>query len=341
MSGAPVATPKRRCARVVLMAAVVVVTSDPSTAAFVQDIATYRFYSGNYPHTLSTLHSFSSGGSANRWGEVAQNVIGSLDKRQKIKDDIEKKRRNNNNVNGENSNSNIKFVSPLLEDGYPPVVMEYEEQTNYKPILLYLPGFDGTILAPFLQFPSLGEEFDVRAMKVDMDDRSTFEELKEAVVEYLMRECRGGSNDGPGVLYLMGESFGGILATEVALELNRQAYDDFIELRGLILVNPATSYLRSRLYEIGPPIANASDFLYVFSLAIRIVPLFLDKGRAMKQLIAILTSKGLPAVVNNPQREAYMGRVAFDLPNRLKFMPKVSSPQLNSLFVTLWLLLQS
>eukprot|EP00579_Thalassiosira_antarctica_P027280 CAMPEP_0202025520 /NCGR_PEP_ID=MMETSP0905-20130828/56638_1 /ASSEMBLY_ACC=CAM_ASM_000554 /TAXON_ID=420261 /ORGANISM="Thalassiosira antarctica, Strain CCMP982" /LENGTH=69 /DNA_ID=CAMNT_0048588469 /DNA_START=1 /DNA_END=206 /DNA_ORIENTATION=+ len=57
-------------------------------------------------------------------------------------------------------------------------------------------------------------------MKVDMADRSTFEELKDTVVEYLLRECRGAdtkqqqsnANGGLGVVYLMGESFGGILA---------------------------------------------------------------------------------------------------------------------------------
>ena len=57
------------------------------------------------------------------------------------------------------------------------------------------------MLAPFLQWPALGEEFDVRAMKVDMADRSTFEELKEAVVEYLLRECR---ESGISIVYLMG-----------------------------------------------------------------------------------------------------------------------------------------
>ncbi len=42
----------------------------------------------------------------------------------------------------------------------------------------------------------------------------------------------------------------------------------------------------------------------------------------MRQLLVMLTSRGLPSVVNNPQREAYMGRVAFDLQNRLQFMPR-------------------
>ncbi|KAL7550802.1 hypothetical protein ACHAWF_014766 [Thalassiosira exigua] len=274
-----------------------------------------------------------SGTGAWAWGEAFQNAIGSLDRRLEIKDGVERRRRRA--AEGDGDDGRIEFVTPLLEDGYPPAVREYEEfkmglRRRPKPMLLYLPGFDGTVLAPFLQFPSLGEEFDVRAMNVDMEDRSTFEELKDAVVDFLLRECQGGGGEGGlGVVYLMGESFGGILATEVAFELNRPTYDGYVELRGLILVNPATSYLRSSLYELGPPIANAQPLIpalagvqYVFSLVTSLVPLFLDRGRAMQQLITILSSKGLPSVVNNPQREAYMGRVAFDLPNRLKFMPK-------------------
>jgi pimeloyl-ACP methyl ester carboxylesterase len=313
-------------------------------------------------YTISSRRHLSN----NAWNEVFQNAIGSLDKRLDMRDDMKqrqrqrRRRRYNNDMNGiknyenDTNNSRIEFVSPLLEDGYPPAVIEYEQQqqqssslrsrytsydamsttreqsTSNKPILLYLPGFDGTILAPFLQFPSLGEEFDVRAMKVDMEDRSTFEELKEAVINYLLKECQGGEDEDGieedeearlpngellGVVYLMGESFGGILATEIALELNRQTYKDSLELGGLILVNPATSYLRSCLPAL-------QDVQYVISLVTKLVPLFLDKGKAIQQLITILSSKGLPSVVNNPQREAYMGRVAFDLPNRLKFMPK-------------------
>lgn len=280
------------------------------------------------PHSHRLTRQFASSDS---WSQALQNAVGSLDRRLEIKETTERKRREEEEAsasNGDGGNSRVRFVSPLLEDGYPPAVLEWERRNDYmdgrprKPLLLYLPGFDGTIVAPFLQFPSLGEEFDVRAMKVGMDDRSTFEELKGRVVEYLRRECRG--EGGPGAAYLVGESFGGILATEVALELNRPAHGDDVELRGLVLINPATSYLRSRLYERGPPVANSQwgDAQYVVSLLTRLVPLFLDEGRAMRQLITILSSKGLPEVVNDPQREAYMGRVAFDLPNRLEFMPK-------------------
>lgn len=336
------------CALVLMAASVAAAGSERAAAAFVSNRPIFerhvdqlhifrRIKSGeaafSVPHqnAPTTLHSYSTN-DGDGWSKAVQKVVGNLDKRLDIAEEKERKRRNAPNNRG--GNSNIQFVSPLLDDGYPPAVAEYEQrgQMRPKPMLLYLPGFDGTNLAPFLQFPSLGEEFDVRAMRVEMDDRSTFEELKEAVVEYLLRECKGidgQANGGLGVLYLMGESFGGILATEVALELNRPTYRDYIELRGMILVNPATSYLRSSLYERGPSVANSrplppilDEIQYAICLTTRLVPLFLDKGVAIRQLLGILSSKGLPSVVNTPQREAYMGRVAFDLPKRLKFMPK-------------------
>lgn len=169
------------------------------------------------------------------WNEVLQNaVVGAIDKRQVIKKDrIDKQKQQLEEEDKSNrSNNHIQFVSPLLEDGYPPAVLEHEQQLlKNKPILLYLPGFDGTILAPFLQFPSLSECFDVRALKIGMDDRSTFEELKEAVLDYLIKEYRGDDDDIQQTIYLLGESFGGILATEVALELSNKEH---IELGGLI-----------------------------------------------------------------------------------------------------------
>ena len=239
----------------------------------------------------------------------------------------------------------VQFVSPLLQDGYPPAV-EYAtwlqqqtqsqsiatdtDSTRRKPLLLYLPGFDGTILAPFLQFPSLGDEFDVRAMKIDeMDDRSTFVELKEKVVEYLLTECKRTSNE---EVYLFGESFGGILAIELAMELNKPKYKDEynIDLKGLVLVNPATSYLRSALYNLCPPIANEEPLLpafenvqYMHDLCSKVAPIFFGhEKRFIQQLMGICTFKGLPPVVNSAQKEAYMGRVAFALPSRLRYMPK-------------------
>ena len=66
--------------------------------------------------------------------------------------------RNDGQMNGSEikKNQRIRFISPLLDYGYPPAVTEFQDGTlEEKPLLLYLPGFDGTFLSPFLQFPEL------------------------------------------------------------------------------------------------------------------------------------------------------------------------------------------
>lgn len=272
----------------------------------------------------------------------------------------------------------VKFSSPLLDAGYPPATLENPKE---KPLLVYLPGFDGTLTAPFLQFPELGTVFDVRGMSVKITDRSTLDDLIERVVAYVDEESlelkvdderqmiasrsavlkgrqlatkldqRGRSsssssqisrrgriqNDG-GVLreavewasskkralaksrrpiYLIGESFGGILACAVTLELQRR--DIFIQ--GLTLVNPATCYLSSPLSIKGPAVCQLPPWQYPLALLKELVPLFIDQYM-WPQLWLIVTSQALPSVIDTPQREAYMGRTAFGLPRTLQFMPQ-------------------
>ena len=63
---------------------------------------------------------------------------------------------------------------------------EFENGTlATKPLLLYLPGFDGTFLSPFLQFPELHTLFDVRCLTVGVEDRSTFEALVNRTLAFL------------------------------------------------------------------------------------------------------------------------------------------------------------
>lgn len=295
---------------------------------------------------------------------------------------------------------NVNFVSPLLDYGYPPASRELElkqfrqqkgsaididdvdDYVDEKPILLYLPGFDGTYFCPFIQYPELGTEFEVWCMTVGMDDRSTYLELKAAVLDFLTKECTNTDSDGPsfeksGVpnnrtkldndqgtssavgggifagwfrgnflmkteagpkakgrpVYLAGESFGGILASDIALTLLKKdgrspsittsssvGESIGINLQGLVLINPATCYDRSQLAAKGPQVASMPNALYIFGLFTQLIPLFTDEY-SVDQLLLILQAKVLPSVIDNPVREAYMGRVAFSLPTRLEFMP--------------------
>ena len=243
----------------------------------------------------------------------------------------------------------VRFMSPLLEYGYPPVVSEYQDGTlQDKPLLLYLPGFDGTFLSPFLQFPELATIFDVRCMTVGIEDRSTVQELKQAVISYLREmvtldarsklqperqnatesslslsktkrrdklASSSSSSKKSRPFYLAGESFGGILACDVALDLRQ---DKSLSFQGLALINPATCYYRSRLAIKGPDVAASHPWLYYFNL-LGLLPLFTD-DYSVDQLLMILRGQALPSVIDNAIREAYLGRVAFSLPFVLPVM---------------------
>ena len=264
--------------------------------------------------------------------------------------------------------NDIRYASPLLEFGYPPAVKDFEEgTTSSKPLLLYLPGFDGTYLSAFFQYPELHSIFEVRCLVSTMEDRSTFDELKQSILDFIQDETRietgaedsekqkrhpvsegeqktevvakektpfstflagilNQQNQDPSVtaservgrpVYLAGESFGGILACEVALALLE---DTTINLQGLTLINAATCYDRSRLAAEGPPVTRLPKFLYVFGL-LKLLPMFLDEI-SFPQLLAIVQGNALPSLIDNPTREAYMGRFALALPTMLKFMPQ-------------------
>lgn len=241
----------------------------------------------------------------------------------------------------------VKFMSPLLEYGYRPAVQDFENGTlQEKPLLLYLPGFDGTFLSPFLQFPELHTIVDVRCLQIGTADRSTFAELKTTVLDYIRDELQeetsaveqqqqlifpflnrqpnnknhnatGGTTStmsrpkklSSRPMYLVGESFGGILAAEVALSLLEEGVTN---LKGLTLINPATCYDRSRLAAEGPPVADLHPVLYPAGL-LKLLPLFADE-HSLDQLKLMLQAKALPSVIDNAEREAYLGRVALSLP---------------------------
>jgi hypothetical protein len=281
---------------------------------------------------------------------------------------------------------NVNFVAPLLDYGYPPAANELSSQQNparesykdeNKPILVYLPGFDGTYICPFLQFPELGTEFEVWCMTVGMSDRSTYEELKAMVMDFIDHLFNGDGDDADGSevgrskstskhlkalnkttdmnkvsartfwgflggsssfsatverrqkangrpIYLAGESFGGILAADIGLTLlggkQKCKNTPIVNLQGLVLINPATCYDRSQLAIKGPQVSNMPNALYVIGLFGQLMPLFTDEY-SVEQLGLILQSKALPSVIDNPLREAYMGRVAISLPTKLEFMP--------------------
>eukprot|EP00977_Amphora_coffeiformis_P020912 scaffold8628_cov149-Amphora_coffeaeformis.AAC.6 len=241
----------------------------------------------------------------------------------------------NNSPQKQQQQQHVRFISPLLEYGYPPAVSEFTTGAlQEKPLLLYLPGFDGSFLSPFLQFPELHEIFDVRCMTVAVEDRSTIHDLKASVMTFLRdtvvendttqqnvnatkttKQKRKKNSTKSRPFYIAGESFGGILACEIAVDL---CQDESFAFQGLTLVNPATCYYRSRLAIEGPIVAASNPLLYYFNL-LRLLPLFTD-DYSLDQLVMILSGEALPSVIDDAMREAYLGRVAFSLPLILPIM---------------------
>ena len=108
----------------------------------------------------------------------------------------------------------VGFCRPLDEGRYfkpaaaaPETGGPASAAANLKPLLLYLPGFGGSLLAPFLQYFELGTSFEVTGMRVSMADRSTFDGLAERVVGHVLSTAGGPS--GSGSVCVLGESFGG------------------------------------------------------------------------------------------------------------------------------------
>lgn len=103
-----------------------------------------------------------------------------------------------------------------------------------KPLLLYLPGLDGSGGGGAIQWPRLSVSFEIWNLIIPPHDRSSFDALC-AQTEAFLREQHAG--DGRPAL-LVGESSGAVLALGVALREPDLVY-------GLCIVNPATGYHRS------------------------------------------------------------------------------------------------
>ncbi|CAM9164283.1 unnamed protein product, partial [Discosporangium mesarthrocarpum] len=143
-----------------------------------------------------------------------------------------------------------------------------------RDLLLYLPGVDGLNIESAAQFDPLSIRFDTWCMAVPGNDRSTFSQLTKNVLEFLDKV--GVSDVHPAVV--AGSSFGSLLAVNVALQIEER-------LRGLVLINPATSYNHSNWPLVGSLIANAPG-VEAFGLA-TITALFTtlpDTAKASKYL---------------------------------------------------------
>ncbi|KAL3693711.1 hypothetical protein R1sor_007362 [Riccia sorocarpa] len=134
------------------------------------------------------------------------------------------------------SANHVTLLSPL---GLLPESVRDENEYG-RPLLVYVPGMDGTGEGIKSQLGSLfGAGYDIRCVYIPSNDRSTWQQLVDIILP-LVREEVYDETGGKRHLTVFGESFGGCLALRLA-----QADPSLVS--RLVLLNPATNFPTSNL----------------------------------------------------------------------------------------------
>ena len=142
-----------------------------------------------------------------------------------------------------------------------------------------------------------------------LDSRVSFDELAAACADAIADVAGEGSRQ----VLLVGESFGATLALAVANELEDEHAEVSASVRGLVLVNPATSYHRSALATVGPLCASLSGPLLAPLYALSLLAFtcyILTPAYQAPSFLATITAQKATELNNNPHRESFVGRVA-------------------------------
>ncbi|KAI3670136.1 hypothetical protein L6452_41789 [Arctium lappa] len=144
----------------------------------------------------------------------------------------------------------------MKSDGGPPRWFSpldyYASRLNNSPLLLSLPGVDGTGLSLLLHHHRLGEIFDIWCLHIPNTDRTPFTDLVKLVERTIRSEnCHFPNRP----IYIVGESVGGCLALAVAARI---PHIDLV----LVLANPATSFGKSQLQPLLPILKIIPHHIY-------------------------------------------------------------------------------
>ncbi|NET01680.1 MAG: alpha/beta hydrolase [Sphaerospermopsis sp. SIO1G1] len=125
-------------------------------------------------------------------------------------------------------------------------------KTEY-PLLIYLPGMDGTGELLRSQMVHLERGFDVRCLTIPKNDLSSWDILTRNVIDVIHAELEKSSHHH---VYLCGESFGGCLAMKIVTQSPHL-------FKRVILINPASSFqLQSLLTSVSQITNIIPSWLY-------------------------------------------------------------------------------
>eukprot|EP00977_Amphora_coffeiformis_P010882 scaffold2558_cov172-Amphora_coffeaeformis.AAC.13 len=130
-----------------------------------------------------------------------------------------------------------------------------ELNAEKKPLAVYLPGLDGYgISAARNQFDDLATTFEFWRLTIAPEDRSSLGQVVTKIADFVQYISQEGNRP----VTLIGESCGGLMASAVALQLKRREQSSGKEssLKGLVLVNPATSFDRTSWDTLVPVLTS-------------------------------------------------------------------------------------
>ncbi|KAK8693267.1 hypothetical protein V6N13_070858 [Hibiscus sabdariffa] len=170
----------------------------------------------------------------------------------------------------------------IRSDGGPPrwfSPLECSSSTSPDcPLLLFLPGIDGTGLGLIMHHHNLGKMFNIWCLHIPVQDRTPFNELVK-LVERTIRSENYRLPNRP--IYIVAESLGACLAFSVAAR-NRDI--DLV----LVSSNPATSFSKSQLQPLIPLLEIMPD---QFPLNLPYM-LSLPTGNPLRMLIDNVVKRG-------------------------------------------------
>ncbi len=171
-----------------------------------------------------------------------------------------------------------RFFSPIVEEEESEPSTSASERQNkmQKPLMIYLPGLDGTGFSASSQFASLSKEFEVVCLNIPSSDRSDVYEIVDivcALIETVKEEHPDRE------VQLIGESMGGAMSLFLCLkhpELVTRA----------TVVNPASSFDRSVWPSVGPLLPQIPQILYG-ALPFALSPILVDPIRLATETVEL------------------------------------------------------
>lgn len=196
----------------------------------------------------------------------------------------------------------FRWFDPLSEFG---PLEEPRPAPQLLPLLIVLPGLDGSGITAWTQYPQLAQEYELQALSISPADRSSFDTIVAAVAdratEALSRE-----------VFVLGESMGAGVAIQVARQLPKR-------ISGVILVSPATSWDETWLGRMRGQLVVLPDPLLALIVSLTSYQL-LDAAQILSTFRRILTGERA-ALLDTPERLEYAWRVVRAMPSRLSSPP--------------------